>query len=195
MQAVNLSSRSTPSVPRARDLDPDDNPILSVGLNDATLYDNEGDGDEVANATEKAQGDAFFAGFRVSTEGFNGEVDESGEADVLLERKFSDWKESYGSRTAPIPEVKFSIKVYRNTTDITKRVAANHAVDGGRRINHPIGSLDNLTENEAITCLSQIIDEGREHGPTDAEAEVLYNLIGPVISRGEGPSSPRPMVG
>lgn len=50
----------------------------------------------------------------------------------------------------------------------------------------PIGRLNNLPYPVAIVCLGQIIDEGREWGPTDEWGEALHGLAHTIMNKQDG---------
>jgi hypothetical protein len=89
----------------------------------------------------------------------------------------------------------YTIQVSHEDRDITTELAQHPAIDGwtpgGTDQPHAdegiaIGKLDKLTVSEALVCLSQIIDTGRLHGPTDDMAEHLYAIAERVMEHGEG---------
>jgi hypothetical protein len=91
----------------------------------------------------------------------------------------------------------YTITVTQNGEDITSRLAEHPSVDAWSpdmkgdhpsraRQGEPIKSLDQLSYGEAMVALGQIIDNGREWGPTDEEAEHLYQLAELIVQRGEG---------
>jgi|tagenome__1003787_1003787.scaffolds.fasta_scaffold20847648_3 hypothetical protein len=92
----------------------------------------------------------------------------------------------------------YTINVTHNGRDISADLAKHPAIDGWTpgedsernqphaAENRAIGTLAGLTASEASICLSQIIDMGREHGPTDDLADHLHAMVEPIVAQGEG---------
>lgn len=78
----------------------------------------------------------------------------------------------------------YAIQVFRGDgTDITNELSRHPSIDADRTPGQAVGSLASLTAGEARVALSQIIDNGREWGPTDDEAERLYKLSAAIINQ------------
>lgn len=119
----------------------------------------------------------------------------------IIEGQFQIMGRVYGDHFETTEEARndasrFNIKVTNGSgVNITGILAKSDAIDGwnpgmgpGNRAQDgkALGTLEALTVSEAHVAICQIIDQGREHGPTDQEAEYLYSLIAPIMERGHG---------